>query len=816
MHRPKTTLLSLFLLALTVLMVEVSLTRIFSVLSWHHFAYLVISLAMLGFGAAGSYLTVARRFCDERINQSRLGHFAWLFAVTLSGATIVVSKVRFYPVDIVLYRDYSNALSLLILYVVMGVPFFFAGVCIGRMVSLAGDRVNLFYFADLTGAGAGALLAVAVINYLGAVSGVFLGASFAALAACLLGFNEIRWRRWAYGLTLFGTIAIMLLTGFTNAVPYYYPPSKAMYRREHQIEYSRWHVVGKIDILRPSKSYWSFGGALSRRYRAAPPLVRGIYQDGAAPTGIMLLQELPEKVSLLGEYLQGIAYVAEPAERALIIGIGGGIDGLIALHYGTPDVLGVDINPIIVNAVQRGFRDDCPSLWSGGRFKMKLSEGRHFLSYCEERFDVIQLSGVDTYTALSTGAYALSENFLYTKEAMHTYWEHLTEDGILSFSRWLFDPPRETLRLVTTQLEMLNDTGIQEPQYHFVIVSGPAYHERSPWAEVLLKRSPFTKEQMSQLLNWADERGFEVVFDPYEERPNTFDAFIRADQTTRKKLIADYRFRVNPTTDDDPFFFQFYRWKTLLELVGDKSGIAGSKGGYGLTRVPLGLIILAVSLLQMLILSVVFILTPLWMRKRLRTQRPGRPGIFLYFTALGMGFIFIEITLLQKFSVFVGGPVYSMSITLASTLVFSGLGSFLAQVFRRHPGRWLVGTIVVLVILIFCEVWFFNQAIGQLMGLPLKIRWLVTALAVAPLALLMGMPFPTGLRILQQLDESVRPWAWGINSCATVIGSILCVLLSIHIGFTGTIFTAAAIYIIGGFGMMYAVWLNRSSFTDNR
>jgi hypothetical protein len=181
-----------------------------------------------------------------------------------------------------------------------------------------------------------------------------------------------------------------------------------------------------------------------------------------------------------------------------------------------------------------------------------------------------------------------------------------------------------------------------------------------------------------------------------------------------------------------------------------------------------------------------------------------------------VGFIFIEITLLQKFSVFVGGPVCSMAITLASILVFSGLGSLLAQVFRRHPGRWLVGTFVVLVILIGCEAWFFNQAMRQLMGLPLEMRWLVTVLAVAPLALLMGMPFPTGLRILQQLDESVRPWAWGINSCATVIGSILCVLLSIHIGFTGTIFTAAAIYIIGGFGMMYAAWLNRSSFTDNR
>lgn len=816
MKLPKITLISLFLLALAVLMVEICLTRIFSVLSWHHFAYLIISLALLGFGAAGSYLTVTQRFTNEQNDRSQLGHFAWMFAVTLIGMIVIVSKIHFYPVDIVRYKDYSNGLSLLILYMVVGIPFFFGGVCIGRMVAFAGDKVNLFYFADLIGAGLGALVALVVINSVGAVAGMFLAASFVVLAACLLGAGDTRRWRWAYGATLVVALVLTILTSLTNILPFYYPPSKELFRREHEVEYSKWHVVGKIDITYPQSKYWTFGGVLSRRYNETPPRVRGIYQDGAAPTGIMFLQKPPEEVLLLGEYLQGIAYAVQPAEKALVIGVGGGIDGLIALHYGTDKVVGVDINPVTVNAVESLFREDCPVLWNDGRFQIKVSEGRHYLSVIDERFDVIQLSGVDTYAALSTGAYALSENFLYTVQAMHDYWQHLTDHGILSFSRWLFDPPRETLRLVTTQLEILDDVGVEHPEKHFVVVSGSSFQEDFVWAEVLLKKSAFTQEQVSRLNDWAKERGFRVLFDPYKRRSNIFDDLICADSMYRKKLIAEYRFNIVPTTDDNPFFFQFYRWKSLFKMVSSRTGLASSKGGYGITRVPLGLVILAGSLVQMLVLSFIFIIAPLWMRHRLRSCNPGRLGVFVYFAALGLGFIFIEIALLQKFSVFVGGPVYSMAITLASILVFAGVGSFVAQLFRRRPGNCLVAVIVVLMMLIGGEIFLVDRVIGQLIGLNLHMRWLITILAVAPLAIVMGMPFPTGLRLLQQFDESMRPWAWGINSCATVIGSILCVLLSIHAGFTSSILAAGAIYITGGLGLIWAVWRNRSQIAGGK
>jgi len=809
MQRPKALLVSLFLLSLSVLVMELCLTRIFSVLSWHHFAYLIISLALLGFGAAGSYLTVARRFADGEVTPARLGHFAWLFALSTVLAVALASRIRFYPADIVLYRDYSNVLSLLILYVVVGIPFFFAGVCIGRLVAMAGDRVNQFYFADLLGAGIGALAGLVTINHLGAVTGIFLAATVAALVACIMGAGGVRWRRWAYGLTLLGTAGLTLLGTRTELLPLQYPPSKDMFRQENRVEFSRWHVVGKIDVQRPSEGYWSFGGALAQRYTATPPAVQGIYQDGAAPTGLMLIEDDPKNVAILGEYLQGVAYTVQPVGTALIIGVGGGIDALIAMHHGAGRIVGVDLNPVTVHIVKERYRDRCPALWRDGRFEMVVAEGRHYLTRTGSTFDVIQLSGVDTFTALSTGAYALSENFLYTREAMHDYWDHLTADGILSFSRWLFDPPRETLRLVTTQTAMLEEAGVKEPRRHVVVLAGPAYKGRSPWAETLLKRSPFTGEQVAGLIRWAEDRGFEVLYDPYNERENAFNTFLCADAAGRAAFVADYTFNIEPTTDDDPFFFQFYRWRSVFGLASGKSGLAGSKGGYGITRVPLGFLILAFSLAQMLVLSLIFIVAPLWMRGRLRSSGRGRFGVLVYFAALGLGFMFIEIALLQKFSVFVGGPVYSMAITLASILIFSGVGSYIARVFRKRPGRGLALIITALLAATVAEMLLLKYAMPHLMGLSLPMRWLVTAVGLLPIGILMGMPFPTGLRLVERMDESIRPWAWGVNAFATVIGSMLCVLVSIHAGFTTALAAAMGIYVIGGLGMLWAVMRNR-------
>lgn len=780
----------IFLLAMSVLVLEVTLTRVFSVMSWHHFAYLIISLAFLGFGAASSFLTVSPRFAGETLNWPLLGRYALAFCLSSVLGFAAATKIRFYPMDAYYYGDYSNAFSLLMLYLIVGTPFFFGGVCIGYLISHARDAINRLYFADLLGAGTGALLSIAGVNCLGAEATIYAAAAAGGLVAVLCSMQgSRRWFRLGAGAALCLCLLMTIVATRHEIFPTYFPPEK-MFRTAMEPHYYRWHMVARIDIQEPINLKADFGGALSRRYEGKPPMVRMIYQDGAAPTGIVRVPNGEvNRLGILDYFLQGAPYVARKnVDQALVIGVGGGIDVLISLFNGTRHVVGVEVNPVTVDAVKHRYADFAGHVFNRPDVELITAEGRHYLTTTDKRFDVIQLSGVDTYSALSTGAYALAENYLYTVEAMQSYWEHLDADGILSFSRWLFTPPRESLRLVSVQLEALRRIGIEHPDRHLMVVAGQTPY--GAWAETLLKKTPFTDAEVAAYRRWAEYMQFEMLYDPYLRRDNAFTRLIRASDSERAAMIEEYPYNIRPISDDNPFFFQFYRWRSLFRPMV-------SEGGYPIEQVPLGLIILLVSLLQVLVLAGAFIIGPLLPRGGQLRQVEHKSRVLVYFGALGLGFIAVEIALLQKYAVFVGGPIYSMAVTLAGILVFSGLGSLTAQRFRRPTHNRLTLVIVVLVSAVIAETMFADYAMPRLMFLSHWARCVVAIAALAPLALMMGMPFPMGLRITQRIGGAIVPWAWGVNAVATTLGSILCVLASMQWGFTMSLFTAGAIYLVG-------------------
>ena len=790
--------LGLLFLSMSVLLLEVCLTRVFSIVSWYHFGYLIIGVALLGFSAAGSYLTARQN--DPRTHAAgRIGRHAWLASMAVIAALVLISTLRLNP-EALPFLGYRNLLSLLVLDLIVAVPFFLAGLCTGRLVAWSGSDVGQFYFTDLLGAGLGALASLIALKTVGAVAGAFIAAALAALAAWCLGAASSRWRV-TYVATLVAALLLAVLTTLTGALPLHPPPSKEMFGEESRIDFSGWSVTGRIDVGKPTTERQSFGGVLSSRFTKPPPGSRLIFQDGAAPAGFLQVTGRPEDEEILGAYLQGAAYVVRPANSALVIGIGGGVDALIAMHYGVQRVIGVDINPVTVRAISERFHDESPALWrEPGRFRMEVAEGRHFLTRTGERFDRIQLSGVDTFTALATGAYALSENFLYTTEAQSAYWAHLTDDGILSFSRWLFDPPRETLRLVNTQLAMLDRAKIPNPAQHFVIVAG-GFGE-APWAETLLKKTPFSQTEVDRVATWADNLGFRLIYDPFHPRDNAFNAFISATAEQRAALIDAYMYAVAPTTDDRPYFFNFYRWDSLWRIGGGRMGAARGTGGYFPTTLPLGQMVLATSVVQILLLASVAILAPLvWRRERLAGVNRRRGFTFGFFGALGLGFMLVEMALLQKYSVFVGGPAYSLAVTLASLLIATGIGAWLSRSFDGRTLRPILVALAGIIVVVVAETWFLNSAMPTLLGLPLGARWAVTAAMCLPVGLLLGMPFPMGLRVLEDRDPALRAWAWGVNGFAGVLGSMLCVVLSMAIGFTGALYAACAVYAIGALSL---------------
>lgn len=782
--------MAIFLLAMSVLMLEVALTRVFSVMSWHHFAYLIISLAFLGFGAAGSFLTISPRFTQDEFDEHLLGKYALGFSSSLILGFAAATKVRFYAMDIYFYGDYSNVFSLLMLCVFIGVPFFFAGVCIGCLISRAGEAINRLYFSDLLGAGTGTLLSIAGINYLGVEATIYAAAAAGGLVAVLFSAGGgRRLLRIGSGAVLCLAVLMTVIAARHEIFPVYFPPQK-IFRAAMEPHYYRWHVVSRIDILPPVDKAFVGGGVLSPRYRGKVTPVRMIYQDGHAPTGIVNVPNGDlRNVPILGSILQGAPYVIKRnAEQALVIGVGGGIDVLLSLYYGTKHVVGVEVNPVTVDAIENRYADFAGRIFNRPDVELVAAEGRHYLTTTDNRFDVIQLSGVDTYSALSLGAYAMAENYLYSVEAMQGYWEHLSPNGILSFSRFLFTPPRESLRLVTIQLEALRRMGIENPGRHMMIISGSTPF--APWAETLLKKSPFTGDEVAAYRRWADRLGFDVLYDPYNQRSNAFNWMIRASHSEREELIEQYPYNVRAITDDNPFFFQYYRWRSLLQPMQ-------SEGGVPINQLPLGLLVMLVSLFQILVLAGICIIAPLLPHSGRLRRIEHRGRVLVYFGALGLGFITVEITLLQKYAVFVGGPIYSMAVTLFAILVFSGLGSLMAKRIGRSIHRGLTLIIIALVGAILGEALFVNYAVPRLMFLPHMMRCVVAVLALAPLAIMMGMPFPTGLRLTQRLGDAIVPWAWGVNAVTTTLGSIVCMLVSMQLGFTALLFMAAAIYIAG-------------------
>ena len=413
--------LCVFLLALSILLLELALTRIFSFISFHHFTYLVISIAMLGFGAAGTYLTIRRTDDNTTTSGEFLARNAWLFGLSTIAVVVLIPRIHFYPMDIVLYQDYSNVLSLLIIVLLTSAPFFFGGTCIGYIISHAGSAINLVYFADLIGAAIGCLLALVFINNLGGIAACF---ATAAIAMTVAAVSSACHRR-RYLISLLITVVATVVIARTEFLPLYVPSEKQMFRMEHLVEQIKWHVITRLDVTQPIKGYFGFGGSLSPKYKenkGKPQNVRFIYQDGSNLTGIIQPTPTPRETPSLGYYMQSTPYQIKPEAEALVIGCGGGVDMLIALHHGARYVVGVDINPHTIEFIKETYKDFAGGVYQRDDVELVISEGRHFLSRDQRRFDVIQLqhnkvividreftlTGSYNFTQLTNGSCTLS------------------------------------------------------------------------------------------------------------------------------------------------------------------------------------------------------------------------------------------------------------------------------------------------------------------------------------------------------------------------------------------------------------------------
>jgi hypothetical protein len=790
--------LGVFTTSMAVLSLEIALTRIFSVSLWYHLAFMVISTALLGFGASGTLLTVRRDLLEKNLERN-LTRFAGLTALGVVVAFAVMTRLPLDPLAPLtpkltpaeqVWQTVLLVVLLLADYVLVVVPFFFAGLTMGSAFSAMAKRISTLYFADLIGAGLGCLVVVGVLWVLPGQGVVLFAAGLAALAAFFFslwqaaegGRSPIHASRSTFVATV-GAILLFALSPVADRfLPLYIPPSKPLSQVNSdptvKLVYTGVAPFARIDVLyKEGASLGAWG--LSQNCTAPPsPEQMFITIDAAAITAITHFDGNKESIGFVNCAPSSLAYQvrAEPLKSALIIGPGGGIDVLTAYYNDVGRIVGAEINPLIINLVADGalYRDYAGKLYTGyPQIQVELAEGRNFVARSQEKYDLIQFSQVDTWAAAASGAYSLSENFLYTTEAFLDYYDHLTDDGMLTVGRWYFEPPQQAFRLVTLGTAALEARGVTNPSQHFMVVRA------GDTATFIMKKTPFTAEEIGRLRGVVSKLSFSMLYAPDETDPhNWFVRFFTAPD--REQFFRAYPLDVTPTTDNRPFFFEYYGWSNFGDFRSGK-------------------VTLVILLIQALLLAGGLILWPLWRFQRRGLATGGARRFLVYFAALGIGYIFIELGLMQRFILFLGHPVYSTSVVLFSLLTFSGIGSFLSgRLLGERDPRQLQRLIIPgLGLLTAVYIWALPPLFHLWLPLDLPYRVILSGLLLAPLGLLMGMPFPLGIRLVDRVNTTLVPWAWGVNGFGSVVGSILAVMIAQSYGFALVIGLAVIIYLGG-------------------
>ncbi len=762
---PRTPWSQIFLgIALTssgTLLLELALTRIFSVVFYYHFAFLAISIALFGLGAGGvlSYALPGRK-------ETLFRKLGWLSA---GNAVAVIVSLVF----IITRRGELTGLTLAAIYFASALPFLFSGTILSLVIGETIERVDRAYFFDLLGAAAGCLALVPLLDSFGGPNTVLAGAVLFAVASSfwfnLSGSGAGR----AAGVV--GALALVLLIA-VNGKAHWIDIRYAKGQTLPKEIFSKWNSFSRIGLAPEGDS--------SRM---------SIIIDADAATGIPSFDwdHLTEQDHRdLLKQGPGLAYSVRPGAKTLVIGSGGGWDIARALASGSKDITGVEINPITATTIMRErFTGLSHGLYLRPEVHIAVEDGRSFIRRSPERYQVLQATLVDTWAATAAGAFALSENNLYTTNAFHDYLTHLTDDGFLSFTRWGFDPPRESLRLLALARSALEDLGEKDVWKHMVIVREDTAKLRGWGAQdtVLVFRKPIGDEDISRIrAALAREPGLQPLYVPGDRPANPFGEFLLTDKP--EQFEKTYPFDVTPVSDDRPFFFYTVQPRDVLSFLGHGTAAADYKINRAL---PLLFGLVGVSILATLI---ILALPPLLLGSRLPVERGVRREL-LYFVSIGTGYILIQVALIQKFILFLGHPVYALTVIIFSMLVASGCGSYVS---RRVAGKdllrlrlVLLGIATVVVTLAYVVTPFTESGVGW----PLPVKMVVTVLLIAPAGFLMGMPFPVGLANLESRYPSAVRWAWALNAASSVMGSASAIFLAIYLGLRATLLIGSAFYL---------------------
>ncbi len=757
----------LFLTTLSLLQLELFLTRIFSVTMWYHFAFMAISLAMFGLAAGAVLMEILPR---RPVHET-------LWRTTLAFA--VASAVCFVAQLYIEVNPEREILNTALAFLIIAVPFVFAGMVVCVALTRFPMHTGRLYAADLAGSAAGCVLTIPILNYIHAPTAVLLNASIAALAALTFAASSEpgaqRRASWAIPAVVFLVLVFVSVANLSMKVVDIHWIKGG--RNSDTGLYEKWNALSRIFVRETGSE--PFGWGLSAAYstnRKLDQLYLNI--DSGAATVITRfdgdfgpLEHLKYDVTALVHYLRHDASV-------LVIGVGGGRDILTSLVFGQRHVTGVEINPDILKVLTSRFADYSGNLQNRPAVTLVHDEARSYIARSHQKFGIIQASLIDTWAATSAGAYVLTENGLYTKEAWVTFLNHLTDDGILTMSRWYYETqPAEALRLTALATAALVEVGADDPRKHIMMVRKQDSGETGQYsvATILVSRRPFTAMDTERIASVSNSMEFLPVLTPaFAERPE-FEAI--TDRHRYRDFIRSYSLNIEAPTDDTPFFFHMLRASDLVKASTYQ----------GMNDINLKAVKVLGTLLGIVTgLSLLAIVAPLAMRRRVRENQSA--SLMVYFAAIGLAFMMVEIGQLERLIVFLGHPIYGLTVVLFTLLVASSMGSLMSD----RLGRYIWALPLFLVAFVLGSPFVTQQFIAQ--ATPL--RFAVSAVLLFPSAFFMGMAFPVGMKHAQRQDEAPVAWYWGINGAFSVILSVLAVVVAVFWGVTATLLVGAASYVI--------------------
>ncbi|GBE15336.1 spermidine synthase [bacterium BMS3Abin14] len=772
MIRSRNLAAAVFLTGLGVILLELTLTRIFSVLMWYHFASLSVAVALFGFALGGTLVHLRPSLVPEDGFPAGLAPLLFLAAGGAMVPFMLLGLARIKPSVLFpllsffhqpFYQPFRNGppspdaavlLSLAVLYISILIPFTMAGIALaGLFFRSSENAMGRLYGADLAGAAIGCLIFVPGLELLGAPSLLAVSGGLFALGAALLSKG---FRRPIILMIALAVFTVAVINGPTDRLVRL---QIARGQYEPDIQYYRWNALSRVVVYPLSRWEAEQAWGISRRFPGPFPGNMGMLIDDAGYTPIIENRDRSASPAWAPYHIISLPYLLRPGADAMIIGPGGGRDILAALGNRAREVTAVELNPLIVEAVEDGFPRFSGKPYSLPGVKLVVGEGRYQLARSKKRYDVIQASSVFGEIAPSAGAFSLSANFLYTREAFREYWDHLSDDGILSFSRTVFG--LRALRLVSLARDLLLDEGAVDPS------AGIAVLRERGMANVLVAKGGFTGADLERLKKIAEDRSFIIEAMPGLKSGNRFTRVIRGLE------ISKGRFDISPPSDDRPFFYNNVpKWRFFNLFFHPQE--AGERH----------VIVLRTLFFVFSILIILILALPAMGGNAL--ARKGEKGpvarIALFFGGIGLGYMVIELTMMHRLALFLGNPTYSLTVVLFVVLFSSSLGSFYAGRSGEntiHPNVLLPMALILLLML----TWKLTGFLSPAMDAGLLLRVCLVVLLLAPSAFLMGWFMPLGLSELSRNAPGMIPWAWAINGATSVLGSIGSLIVAMNFGY---------------------------------